>query len=837
MSGPTTDWYYTSIDGTEHGPVSLQAVQDYAHSETGDLSQSYAFHADVVEDWAPLMSFQVLAKVVSTPVPQQAAAAASASASAIYQQPSSTYQHHTLVKLNTADQKHKHTVGARRARVSLPIEDTSAADIKVAPYHGSRDGAIRTLVSDESEYHNALTALSQQYLVPIRAAVHARTADGKSAAILSDKDIECVFRGIDTIVEIQNQVHDMINAQTTTNYNALGKELLSLVPFLKAYSDFVPGHDAAMLRLEKLHLGEEKYRNFLEQAKTKTDGVGLGPLLQQPLEYVAKMHQQVHNIAQSTSSTHNDYQNLQNCAKQLDNVLQHQEVALAQARNRQLIADIEARFIVSPKFMVPGRKFLSQGILTKQCRKSDKKMYFFLFNDALAYATEIGWKLSLNRTIPIDSSFFIEDIPDPTNVRHMFRVNSAQKSFLVYAASASAKENWMRDITACMEYQQKHLGFAAPVHASSANGISVGAPVYQPDSAIKNCPLCDREFTLLQRRHHCRACGRVVCDECSKHRLVLDRPGRQGQTKGKQRVCNECETMINKGVKPRAVSNDLVQALSPMTSPRRATREMEAKRGTNAAALSGANITSTNSSPIARATFKNLVFECVDTSMMVHPSTKKEFMAYYIHIVGYNIDHTVALRYSQVDEFDKSFRKLYPSIPYRIPPTKLFGSTSPAVIEERRCGFVAYFAGIATVRALWDPLGNFLGIDKNAWTETERQIGLIGHSPAAADTKSAGAAVPVLPNQRRAPTKPQSQARPRGTGHMAVNGGPPPPTPPRTYKKSPTTGPGSSSTAPSPPHPSIGHHAASSGNSSVSNSSVRGGTVAQRMAALMNQNK
>ena len=38
--------------------------------------------------------------------------------------------------------------------------------------------------------------------------------------------------------------------------------------------------------------------------------------------------------------------------------------------------------------------------------------------------------------------------------------------------------------------------------------------VWQPSSAGKRCVRCDKEFGLLVRRHHCRACGYVACADC-----------------------------------------------------------------------------------------------------------------------------------------------------------------------------------------------------------------------------------------------------------------------------------------------------------------------------------
>jgi hypothetical protein len=46
-------------------------------------------------------------------------------------------------------------------------------------------------------------------------------------------------------------------------------------------------------------------------------------------------------------------------------------------------------------------------------------------------------------------------------------------------------------------------------------------PRWQPDSHVSMCPVCSRQFTFWFRKHHCRKCGRVVCANCSPHRITI----------------------------------------------------------------------------------------------------------------------------------------------------------------------------------------------------------------------------------------------------------------------------------------------------------------------------
>jgi hypothetical protein len=70
-------------------------------------------------------------------------------------------------------------------------------------------------------------------------------------------------------------------------------------------------------------------------------------------------------------------------------------------------------------------------------------------------------------------------------------------------------------------------------------------PIWQPDNTALRCSnqACARQFGLFTRRHHCRLCGKIFCDNCSSQRklvaLVVARPG-QAPRAGRVRVCDNC---------------------------------------------------------------------------------------------------------------------------------------------------------------------------------------------------------------------------------------------------------------------------------------------------------
>ena len=61
------------------------------------------------------------------------------------------------------------------------------------------------------------------------------------------------------------------------------------------------------------------------------------------------------------------------------------------------------------------------------------------------------------------------------------------------------------------------------------------------DGKRSRCGLCGAEFGLLTRRHHCRRCGDVFCDDCTAHSLTMRHSAAEAtELAVPQRVCSGC---------------------------------------------------------------------------------------------------------------------------------------------------------------------------------------------------------------------------------------------------------------------------------------------------------
>lgn len=91
---------------------------------------------------------------------------------------------------------------------------------------------------------------------------------------------------------------------------------------------------------------------------------------------------------------------------------------------------------------------------------------------------------------------------------------------------------------------------------------NVSRDFWMPDHICRVCYDCDNQFTLFNRRHHCRLCGRVFCGGCTQNWVpsLSSEPKTSIEEWDKIRVCNYCFKQWEQGL--TATVNDEIQVTS-----------------------------------------------------------------------------------------------------------------------------------------------------------------------------------------------------------------------------------------------------------------------------------
>jgi len=72
--------------------------------------------------------------------------------------------------------------------------------------------------------------------------------------------------------------------------------------------------------------------------------------------------------------------------------------------------------------------------------------------------------------------------------------------------------------------------------------IYQNSPGWQDDAEVSKCPSCAVSFNLMQRRKHCRRCGKIRCAACTSKTFTLKSP--EDQQAMQQRVCDSCFNLL-----------------------------------------------------------------------------------------------------------------------------------------------------------------------------------------------------------------------------------------------------------------------------------------------------
>ncbi|XP_047650746.1 FYVE, RhoGEF and PH domain-containing protein 2 isoform X8 [Phacochoerus africanus] len=373
------------------------------------------------------------------------------------------------------------------------------------------------------------------------------------------------------------------NSRTTTP--RIGDVIQKLAPFLKMYSEYVKNFERA---IELLATWTDKSPPFQEvitriQSSEASGSLTLQHHMLEPVQRIPRYELLLKEYVQKLPAQAPDLADAQKALNMIFSAAQHSNAAITEMERLQELWEVYQRLGLEDDIVDPSNTLLREGPVLKISfrRNGPMERYLFLFNNMLLYCvprviqvgahfqvrTRIdvaGMKVQagpgqastiLDITSYLASGLLVRELTD-AEFPHSFLVSGKQRTLELQARSQEEMISWMQACQAAIDQiEKRNETFKAAAQGPEGDTqeqelqseeLGLRAPQWIRDKMVTMCMRCQDPFNALtRRRHHCRACGYVVCGRCSDYRAELkyddNRPNR---------VCFDCYTFLTGNMIP-----------------------------------------------------------------------------------------------------------------------------------------------------------------------------------------------------------------------------------------------------------------------------------------------
>ncbi|KAM7366958.1 hypothetical protein PAMP_014889 [Pampus punctatissimus] len=330
----------------------------------------------------------------------------------------------------------------------------------------------------------------------------------------------------------------------------LGSVLLQHAPFLRMYADYVRNFDQAMELVRTWLERSTAFRNIIQDIESQKvcGSLTLQHHMLEPVQRVPRYEMLLKDYLKKLPEDNPDYELAQKSLQTISMAATHSNSAIHKAESLKRLLEIY-EMVGEEEVVNPTNEFLREGRLFKIAARNTSAMerHLFLFNNFLLCCTPkfslVGQRFTVRCRIGVDGM----QVQQTTNEDHLytFQVSGKEKTLELQASSEQDRDEWIKVIQEAIDvFQKKNETFKLASKELNVEEpteeLGRRAPRWIRDNEVTMCMKCQEPFNALtRRRHHCRACGCVVCWKCSDNKVALEYDGNK-----LNKVCKACYSIL-----------------------------------------------------------------------------------------------------------------------------------------------------------------------------------------------------------------------------------------------------------------------------------------------------
>ncbi|XP_066446321.1 FYVE, RhoGEF and PH domain-containing protein 4 isoform X2 [Eleutherodactylus coqui] len=331
----------------------------------------------------------------------------------------------------------------------------------------------------------------------------------------------------------------------------IGDILQKLAPFLKMYAEYVKNFDNAMETVKTWMERSAQFKHVVEeiQREGKCGSLTLQHHMLEPVQRIPRYEMLLKDYLRKLPQDSLDRKDTENSLEIISTAASHSNTAIRKMESLKKLLMVYEMLGEEEDIVHPSNEFIKEGQILKLAARntSAQERHLFLFNNMLLYCVPkfslVGAKYSVRTKIGLEGMKVVETQNE--DYPHTFQISGKERALELQASSEQIKKEWIKALnTAIAEFQQRNETFLiatakkmeeAPQEVPSAE-LGLRAPRWIRDNEVTMCMKCKEQFNALtRRRHHCRACGYVVCWKCSDYKAPLEYDSNK-----MNKVCKDC---------------------------------------------------------------------------------------------------------------------------------------------------------------------------------------------------------------------------------------------------------------------------------------------------------
>lgn len=355
-----------------------------------------------------------------------------------------------------------------------------------------------------------------------------------------------MFSNIKSIYQFH---HDFLLPQLEarmTNWDQeakIGDIMKNFAPFLKLYTEYVKNFDNAMNIISAMAAKYQRFVAVMDEIHRMPEcgNLTLSHHMLSPIQRIPRYELLLKDYLKKLPDDSDDKEDTEKALHLVSTAANHANEAMKKIDKFKELLEVQEKISGALDLVSPTRELLKEGKIVKISTRSGdhQERYLFLFSDLLLLCSSRLLPAGISAAYRLRAKFWLEDTQilegDDLLTENTFYLRDSHKNVELYTQTVEEKTSWLDALcTAIEELYKRKSSFKLGTECSSPVDMQK-PPKYIKMDVIHKCMDCRASFGVIKRKHHCRACGMVVCGKCSNQKYPL-----QFEDNKPSRVCRTC---------------------------------------------------------------------------------------------------------------------------------------------------------------------------------------------------------------------------------------------------------------------------------------------------------